>query len=76
MKFEWARDAKYWRRLWSVQFLIIGMAFTGLTSVVPMLFGASPFAVNHPYAFCVVVMVLNIGTLATRLVDQPSVPIE
>ena len=72
--FQAAPEAKYWHRLWSVQLLILGAAFTGLSSIVPMIFGANAFAVNHPYWFCIIVAGLNIGAIAGRLVDQPRIP--
>ena len=67
-------DAKHWRRLWSVQLMILGALFTGVSSVVPMVFGGSPWVIEHPYGFCAIMGVLNVGAIVGRLVDQPNVP--
>lgn len=64
-------DAAHWRRLWSVQLMIIGAAFAGLSSIVPMTFGGTPWVIEHPYWFTAIVMGFNIGGVAGRLVDQP-----
>ena len=67
-------DAKHWRRLWSVQLMIASAFFGGASSVVPMLWGGSPFAVDHPFYFAGIMGVLNVGAIVGRLVDQPNVP--
>ena len=72
--FRAAPDARYWKRLWSVQLMIIGAAFAGISSVVPMIFGGSPWVIEHPYLFCAICGGLNIGAIAGRLIDQPWIP--
>lgn len=66
-------EAKHWNRLWSIQLMIVGAAFTGLSYVVPMIFGGVPWAIEHPYWFCAIVVGFNIGGIVGRLVDQPNV---
>ena len=73
MHWRWAPDAKYWRRLRSVQLILIGAAFSGIASVLGV-FGGLEIVQNHPYAFLCVAAVVNIAALAGRLVDQPGVP--
>lgn len=67
-------DAHQWRRMWSVQLMIVGALFAGLSNIVPMVFGGSPWVIEHPYLFCGIVGVLNVGAILGRLVDQPNVP--
>lgn len=70
MRWQFAPDAKYWRHLWSVQAMIFGAFFTGASSVVPMLWGGTPWVIEHPYLFTGIVGGLNILAIAGRLVDQ------
>jgi hypothetical protein len=68
-----APDAKYWSRLWSVRFLIVGAAFSGIASGL-FVFGYLPIGQAHPFAFLVINAVVNILALTSRLVDQKDVP--
>jgi hypothetical protein len=68
-----APDAKYWRRLRSVQLMIIGAAFSGIASVLGVL-GGLQLVQDHPFAFLGVAAVVNVLALGSRLIDQPSVP--
>ena len=74
MKLAWAPDAKYWSRLWSVRFLILGTAFTGVASVIGS-FGGLLWVQNHPFAFTTIAALVNVLALCSRLVDQKDVPI-
>ena len=69
-----APDARYWRHLWSVQLMVIGALFAGISSVVPMVFGGTPWVIEHPYLFCAICGGLNVGAIVGRLLDQTSVP--
>ena len=75
MHWQWAPDAKYWHRLRSVQLLILGAVFSGVASVLGV-FGGLQIVQDHPWAFLVIAAIVNIGALAGRLVDQPSIPNE
>lgn len=66
-------DAKYWRRLWSVQIMIVGAVFTGIASVLGA-FGGLQIVQDHPWAFLGVAAAVNVLAIAGRLVDQPGVP--
>lgn len=68
-----APDAKYWKRLWSVRFLIIGTAFSGVSSAF-FIFGYWPAAQNHPFAFVGIGALINVLALTSRLVDQRDIP--
>lgn len=70
-----APDAKSWRKLWSVQILIVGAAFSGVASVLGAV-GGLEIVQAHPFAFLFVAAVVNVVAIAGRLVDQPSVPYE
>ena len=74
MRLSWAPDAKYWNRLWSVRFLILGTAFTGVASVIGS-FGGLLWVQNHPFAFTTIAALVNVLALCSRLVDQKDVPI-
>jgi hypothetical protein len=71
---RWAPDARYWRRLWSVQLMIVSAFFSGVSSIVPTIWGGTPWVVEHPFVFVSVVGVLNVLAIAGRLVDQGNVP--
>jgi len=71
--FRAAPDAKYWHRLWSVRFLIIGAAFNGVASVVWAL-GYLPWMESHPMTLMLVGAGVNVAALTARLVDQENVP--
>ena len=70
---HWAADAKYWRRLRSVQLMIFGAVFTGIASVLGV-FGGLQIVQDHPVAFLLTAAVVNVLAIAGRLVDQPDVP--
>ena len=70
-----APDAKSWRKLWSVQILIVGAAFSGIASVFGSL-GGLEIVQDHPFAFLFLAAVVNILAIAGRLIDQPNVPRE
>jgi hypothetical protein len=70
---RWAPDAKHWARLWSVQAMMVGAFFSGASSVVPMLWGGSPWVISHPFAFAGIVGGINILAIAGRLADQFNV---
>jgi len=65
-------DAKYWRRLWSIQLMIFGAAFSGIASVLGV-FGGLQIVQDHPVAFLLVAAVVNVLAISARLVDQPNV---
>lgn len=71
--FRAAPDAKYWRRLWSVRFMIIGAAFNGVASVVWGL-GYLPWMQDHMIIMMLIAAGVNVIALAARLVDQENVP--
>jgi hypothetical protein len=73
MRLTWAPDAKYWNRLWSVRFMILGAACAGMGSVLGV-FGGLLWVQNHPFAFLTIAGVLNVLALGSRLVDQKDVP--
>lgn len=75
MGFHLAPDAKYWDRLWSVRFLIIGTAFNGAASVIWAL-GFVPWMQKHQITMICIAMIINVCGLTSRLVDQPKVPCE
>jgi hypothetical protein len=70
-----APDAKFWYRLYSVRFLILGTAFSGMTSVF-FVFGYLPWGQQHPFMLLAVAAVIQCLALISRLVNQPSVPQE
>lgn len=72
--FHAAPDAKYWHRLWSIQLGAASLFFSSASNVVPMLWGGSPFAVDHPFYFTGIVGALGAAAIVGRLVDQPNVP--
>jgi hypothetical protein len=73
MGFHFADDAKYWERLWSVRFLIIGTAFNGAASVTWAL-GYVPWMQQHQIYLISIAMVINVLALTSRLTAQPKVP--
>lgn len=72
---RFAPDAKYWRRLWSVRFLLVGAAFTGVASVLGV-FGGQLWVQDHPFLFIEIAGIVNVLALGSRLVDQKTVPLE
>ena len=71
--FHLTPDAKYWRRLWSIQLMIFGAAFSGIASVLGV-FGGLQIVQDHPVAFLLIAAVINVLAIVGRLADQSNVP--
>ena len=66
---HWDPDAKYWHRLASVQVSLVGAALSGLWAATPAFQYLMP-----PIWFACTCVVISIGVVAARLIDQPSIP--
>jgi hypothetical protein len=70
---QWAPDARFWHRLWSVRLAAAGAVLTVASVVFPGVLGfVNPF--ERPGAYATVACGFFVATLAARLIDQPRVP--